>query len=255
MNPILKEMIETGYAKGPNGERVKLHSQIPSLEGEFFQELISQCKPTVTLEVGLAFGVSSLYICDALEKKPDTRHIVIDPWQYDARWWGGIGIHNIREAGYGSIVEFFDIPSYQALPRLEKEKREIEFAFVDGMHTFDYCFTDFFYIDKILKVGGLIAFDDANIPSIRKLCRYIVTNHPYTVFKCLETYDKPRVSIKRAIFNTTFLRFLRAINYRLNILMPEVATTDIELGLYGRCIVLRKESEDKRTNPAAFVPF
>jgi len=153
------------------------------------------------------------------------------------------------------MVEFFNIPSYQALPQLEKEGRKIDFAFVDGWHTFDYVLADFFYIDKMLKQDGLIAFDDANIPGIRKLCRYIVTNHSYAVFKCLETYEKPKVSVKRSIFNGTFLRFLKAINHRLNIIIPEVVKTDIELGLYGRCIVLRKESDDTQTNPATLAPF
>jgi Methyltransferase domain len=62
---------------------------------------------------------------------------------------------------------------------LEARQETFDFAFVDGMHTFDYVFTDFFYIDKMLPVGGVIVFDDVYYPSIRKLCRYILTNLPY----------------------------------------------------------------------------
>jgi Methyltransferase domain len=58
-----------------------------------------------------------------------------------------------------------------ASPGLLEEGIKPDFAFVDGMHTFDYAFTDFFFLDKMLKPGGVIIFDDLGYPSIRKLCR------------------------------------------------------------------------------------
>jgi hypothetical protein len=45
------------------------------------------------------------------------------------------------------------------------------------------------------------------------------------------------------------------MNYRLNILKPDVLQTDAELGLFGRCIVLKKEAEDAMVNPSAYAPF
>ena len=41
--------------------------------------------------------------------------------------------------------------SYQCLSRLTEEHVKIDFAFVDGQHTFDYVFVDFFLIDKNLE--------------------------------------------------------------------------------------------------------
>jgi predicted O-methyltransferase YrrM len=232
-----------------------MHSQIPPSEGEFLQALVRVLKPKVTLEVGLAFGVSALYILDVLANQPESRHIVIDPCQYDSDLWNGCGLRNIEKAGFQELVEFHSTPSYQALPELLKAGRRIDFAFIDGWHTFDYSFVDFFYTHKMLNVGGLIALDDANIPSVRKLARYILANHSYSVYKCLETYAQPVVTARRVLFNKTVLPLLKTMDYRLNILKPDVLASDADLGLFGRCIVLKKEAEDAMVNPSAYLAF
>ena len=51
----------------------------------------------------------------------------------------------------------------------------------DGMHTFDYVFIDFFYIDKMLNVGGVAVFDDTHFPSTRKVCRFILRNLGHSI--------------------------------------------------------------------------
>ena len=141
------------------------------------------------------------------------------------------------------------------MPELLKAGRKIDFAFIDGWHTFDFSFVDFFYAHKMLTVGGLIALDDANIPSVRKQARYILANHSYSVYKCLETYVQPVVKPQRLLFNKTVLPILKSIDFRLNILKPDIRKTDAELGLFGRCIVLKKEAEDAMVNPSAYAPF
>jgi hypothetical protein len=55
----------------------------------------------------------------------------------------------------------------------------IDFAFIDGAHTFDYVLVDLFLVDKLLKPLGIVALDDFDYPSIRKACRYFLTNMPY----------------------------------------------------------------------------
>ncbi|NQT75269.1 MAG: class I SAM-dependent methyltransferase [Candidatus Omnitrophica bacterium] len=247
MNPILKQIVESGYVKTPNGECIKVHSAISPEEGQSLQTLISQFKPTLTLEIGLSYGISALYICDVLEKKPDTRHIVIDPNQYGGLWgdaWEGIGIHNLREAGYESIIEFLNIPSYQALPQLEKEGRKIDFAFIDGWHTFDYALVDFFYIDKMLRVGGIVVFHDADWESIHKLCRYISTNLSYSLITNLDT-KKVKVSMKRRILDKV-IRIQRFSKFYERCFNPELVTSNFALGLSGTLVAFRKNSEDTR---------
>lgn len=245
MNPVLEEILRTGQVRTSDGDAIKVHSCISSEGGEFLGEIISELEPVRSLEVGLAFGISALFICDALKRNSNARHIVIDPNQFNGTW-KGIGINNLRKAGYGEVIQLYDIPSCLALPRLEADGVQIDFAFIDGMHTFDYAMVDFFYIDKLLRVGGVVVLDDGDLPSIRKLCRFILTNRSYSVFQCLclgRTRDR-KLSFKRRLIH----RAAQVSELFKRLVKPEFFEIDIELGLNSgsRCIALRKDAEDTR---------
>lgn len=252
MNSVLEEILGTGFAKAPNGELYEIKDAISRREGKFIQDIIAEIKPVVSLEVGLAHGISALFICDALKNIPNSRHIVIDPFQLrggppGTDWessWQGLGLHNLREASFEDMIEFYDLPSHQVLPQLEAKKTMIDFAFIDGWHTFDYALIDFFYIDRMLRTGGIVVLDDAHWPSIRKLCRYIVSNRSYTPRSMLPA-DISKLSIKRRILH--YFLSISGISQRTqNIFAPEIRQDDFSLGLHGSCIAFKKEAEDLR---------
>ena len=243
VNPVLKEIIGTGTCTKPNGELCEIAGHITPGVGQFLQKLIREMQPVKTLEVGLGFGVSAMYICDALPKTPQTCHIVIDPYQdTDQKGsWEGVGLHNLKKAGYAEIIKFYQFPSYQVLPKLLEEGHKIDFAFIDGWHTFDFTLVDFFYVDKMLRIGGVIAFDDADWPAIHKLCRYIATNLSYQVVGT-ENRANSRLTFKRRILRVICKAF-PSLRHLFN---PEIMQSDAELGLFGRCVVFRKLSDDAR---------
>src|SRR5665647_3489404 len=97
------------------------------------------------------------------------KHLVIDPYQNDVPeeslknseqpadpGWSGMGLLNVKKAGYEAIVEFYGKPSYLALPQILGTGCKIDFALIDGMHTFDFALVDFFYIDRLLNIGGVV---------------------------------------------------------------------------------------------------
>ena len=239
MNPVLEKILRTGNTTSASGEIIKVHSQISEKQGESLHEIISEVRPKVSLEIGLAYGISSLYICEALAKVQAERHIIIDPYQH--QWWKGIGILNLKEAGYEKMIEFHEAPSFRVLPKLEADGLRIDFAFIDGYHTFDYVMVDFFYIDKMLRVGGVVAFDDFCYPSIRKLCRYILTNLPYSVFQKPAPDASHKVTLKRWLaFNLPI--FSKEVR---RIAKPEILEPNHKLGLRNReYVAFRKEKED-----------
>ncbi|MGH6821305.1 MAG: class I SAM-dependent methyltransferase [Methylocella sp.] len=223
-----------------------MHSQIPSEEGEFLQRIIDEVNPRTSLEIGLAYGISSLFICDALARIPGARHIIVDPAQFSDEYWKGAGIHNLKAAGYGDMIEFYDLPSHIALPQLERAGRQVEFAFIDGAHQFDYALVDFFCVDRLLKVSGIVALDDLWMPSVQRLCRYILTNRSYTVYRRFPqlTEGTSRLSWKRRLFQKAISSseaMKRAV--RIEHAEPEI---DRRLGLPCQCIAFRKEAADDR---------
>jgi predicted O-methyltransferase YrrM len=242
MNNVLSEILETGATKTADGTgTIEVRKSISQSEGQFLQRLVRQLDPTVSLEVGLAYGISALFICDALNVRNGTQHVVIDPHQHGGPWgsWDEIGIANLRRAGYADIVRLIEAPSYRALAELENSGQRIDFAFIDGWHTFDFCLVDLFFIDRMLNVGGAVAFDDADLPAIRKVCRFVKSNLAYTVLSACDSYSQP--SLKRRLFGG----LARRHPFR-QLLRPEVIVPDSSVGLRGSCIAFRKQADDSR---------
>lgn len=248
MNSVLEEILNTGTSRLPNGQIVPIDSAIPREEGAFLSELISEIKPRVSLEIGLAHGISTLFICDALQKHGGERHIVIDPHQVEGNEWGGswgaVGLRNLEKAGFRDLVEFHPSSSHLALPELERNGTRLDFAFIDGWHTFDTTLMEFYYIDRMLRIGGAVVFDDADWPAVRKVCRYVVTNRAYRVWKCFapNLQGEPPNSLWSWIGQHTpgVSQWMKQNS------KPERLTPDESLGLNGRCIALCKEKEDHR---------
>lgn len=126
----------------------------------------------------MAFGVASLAILAALrDNGADGKLISIDPSQSDV--WGNIGVYHVEQAGHAerhSLMEEFD---FVALPALLLKDTQIEFAYIDGWHTFDYTLLDFFYIDKMLKENGVIGFNDCGWPAVNRAIRYVLSHRHY----------------------------------------------------------------------------
>jgi predicted O-methyltransferase YrrM len=255
MNAVLEELIRTGSSPTPEGGSMPLQSNVLADEAEFLANVVRELKPVTTLEVGLAMGCSALAICDATVGTPSAHHIVMDPRQNARPLWGGIGLHNLARAGFGARVEFHELPSFQVLAGLALEKRRIQFAFIDGFHTFDYALVDFFLIDKLLEPGGAVAFDDADWPSVRRVVRYVATNLAYTVHAAMPP-RRERWSVARRAYESVrgASGAMLAAAERLpglgrgvrSAIGPEWRGIDARLGIGGPCVVLRKTAEDAR---------
>ena len=67
--------------------------------------------------------------------------------------------------------------SESTLPRLVSEQNEnldlLDFALIDGCHNFPMVFIDFFYINKLLKIGGYLMVDDLQLHSVKELYRML----------------------------------------------------------------------------------
>jgi predicted O-methyltransferase YrrM len=194
MNPILAEILATNQVLTANGETLPLHSHLPEIEGAILQGWLHELNPQRVLEIGMAYGISSLYICDALAEVEGLECRIIDPHQHSE--WHSVGVANLERAGFGERYRLYAEPSELCLPRLLAEGIALDFAYVDGWHSFDHALVDFFYINRMLRVGGVVVFDDAQLPSITKLAAYIRSYPAYAdlpIAESLRTHRGLRV--------------------------------------------------------------
>jgi predicted O-methyltransferase YrrM len=148
---------------------------VSTAEGDALRRWILREKPSKTIEVGLAYGVSALHICEALllSGVEDPLHVVLDPFQVT---FANCGLQHLEEAGVMSIIEHHDEISQIVLPAFLKEERKFDFGFVDGNHRFDSVFLDLFYLGRMVRKGGIIALDDYDLPGIKKAVSFFVKN-------------------------------------------------------------------------------
>ena len=149
---------------------------IGAAEGEALAEWVVREGATRTIEVGLGYGISALFVCEALLRNgnPAARHVVVDPYQ--ATRFANCGLQVLEEAGVASLVEHHAEESQIALPRFLSEGRRFELAFVDGNHRFDRVFLDLVYLGRLLRPGAIVFVDDHQLPAVARAATFCVTN-------------------------------------------------------------------------------
>src|SRR5918992_1376202 len=174
----LEEFVEQAYRRGsvPDaaGNAIDLapHSVEPEA-GAALRALAVDEGAERTIEVGLALGMSALFLCQAVLPRGG-RHVAIDPFQRDS--WNGAGLRTLREAGVEDLVEVIEEESQLALPRLVSEGREFDLAFVDGDHRFEGVFLDLYFMTRLVRPGGLVVVDDMWMPAVRTAVAYVEKN-------------------------------------------------------------------------------
>ena len=174
----LTRYLDDAYGRGSvsdaAGAPVELapHS-IEREQGEALRDLAIAEAAERTIEVGLALGMSALFLCQALLPRGG-RHVAIDPFQRES--WNGAGLRTLRDAGVNELVEVIEEESQLALPRLVAERREFDLAFVDGDHRFEGVFLDLYFMTRLMRPGGLVVVDDMWMPAVRTAVAYVERN-------------------------------------------------------------------------------
>ena len=246
MNPVLEQIVASDTVTDGTSVFPLRHPAAPTLpvavdprEGNFLGHIIEELEPRVSLEIGMAYGVSTLYLCEALSQLPHpVRHIVMDPFQTPQ--WRGIGLRNVEMAGYRAMIDFHEERSEFLLPRLVEEGVQIDFAFVDGWHTFDQVLVEFFYLNKMLRVGGVIAFDDAERRGINRVVRHALAYPAYRVF------EPERGRSTDVTLGGRLRRSLSRVPKATRLIRRDVLERDWDLGIHSTCVAIQKVAEDRR---------
>ena len=158
------------------------------------------------------------------------RHVAVDPFQVSD--FNSIGLLNLERAELRQLVDWREARSDLALPEMWRAGERFEFAFIDGCHLLDAVLVDFYYIDKMLPVGGYVVFDDVWMRGVRKVISFALHNRRYELVRMKSPLPVPLW--KRAgRIGVRFLQTPLERDWRLRLLPLNIA-------------VLRKTAEDER---------
>jgi predicted O-methyltransferase YrrM len=183
LEKFIAELYARGSTYGDDGTEFKiLPMSLPPERGAFLSEICRAQRPGSTIEIGMAYGLSTLLIVQTLLENgvAACAHTVMDPFQSST--FHDAGRRAIREAGVEAMVDFHPDYSEYLLPRLLQEGRRFDFAFIDGNHRFDHVFVDLFYINRLLRPSGVLVLDDCFSDSVHFACRFLQANYGYSAF-------------------------------------------------------------------------
>jgi predicted O-methyltransferase YrrM len=173
----LGAMYSAERLQGTTGECEVGATKVSIEEGASIHHLIRASGARRTLEIGFAFGFSSVWILDALPA--GGAHRAIDP--YEEQIWGGVGLRQVGLLGASANFEWIRGLSIHALSDDIRRAAKYDFVFIDGNHRFDDVLVDFYLADQVLAVGGTLAFDDMWMPSVRTVAAFVQANRAYSV--------------------------------------------------------------------------
>lgn len=236
MNKILENIFETKKFINSKNQTIDIHSETRKEQCEYLQNIIRNNNFKKSIEIGFAFGISTLAITEEIVNNGGS-HLVIDKFQHSD--WNGDGIDLVNQAGYTEKIEYFEEFCYVVLPLLLEKGRKFDFAYIDSTKQFDWLLVNFFYIDKLLEINGIIVFDDVSFPGIRKLLRYISQFPNYKVYS--QNPNNNRMSQLRKLS-----KFLKLLPYHDKLLSIEILKPDFDLGINSHCVAIQKMNNDAR---------
>jgi hypothetical protein len=223
---------------GSNGKKTPLHSNIAFAEAEMLYRVVRAVKPCVSVEVGLAQGISALAILQALADNGAGVHHVIDPFQEE---YGDVGLAMVARAGLDSRLQFHRKFAEEVIPSLPR----LQFGFIDSSHLFDLTIEEFVMVDRKLDVGGMLAFHDMWMNSLQTFLRHVLANRAYRLDR---SFDGPRprcrLTLKQRI-RLALLRLTHLVPEREKIFREEILRPWHSMGI-SNLVLIHKTGEDDR---------
>lgn len=168
----LRSMYRGEPQLGSDGRIHQLHAatKISIEEGLWLYRLCRDTKPQQTMEIGCAYGFSTLYLLAG----GTASHIAIDPHENSS--WSGIGVGRVQAVGMSSAFRLIEEKSIVAIPTLMCNGVRFDIIFIDGNHCFDDVLADFTLCALTCKMGGYIILDDMWMPAISKVVSFVRRN-------------------------------------------------------------------------------
>jgi cephalosporin hydroxylase len=179
---------------------IDAHTKISTKQGMYLYNLCLEVKPNTILEIGMAYGYSTIYFLAALAKNKIGCHVAIDNVQQS--YWHNIGLTHATHLAPKAIsteprFAFIEDKSDRAAIDLVREKRLFNLIFIDGGHRFDDVLVDFYLYAPLCSIGGYMIFDDLWMPSIQAVVAYVRANRKD--FLEINALEEPNVRVFKKV--------------------------------------------------------
>ena len=151
------------------------HPFCPPDEGDFIHALIAGHGCKACLETGFGTGSTALYMLHAT--RAAAGRVTSVDWSPDR--FNRIGRDMLAGSPDAHRHRLIEEPSEDVLPRLRLAGETFDFVFIDGWKSFDQLAFEAFLINRMLPVGGIICYDDANNASVRAAIRLLKAYYGY----------------------------------------------------------------------------
>jgi len=193
-------VLDRGWVTRQTGDRSEITGAVNKEEAATLASIILNNNCKRCYETGVAYGLSTLAITQAVARLGG-RHIGMDPLQSAH---GNAALCLLAEHDLAAFFTLMEGPSHLMAPRLLETNEQFDFAFIDGMHTFQHKLVDYFFADQLLKVGGWLVFHDLVLASVKKVLRFIETQHNYRL--CLTPGLEPSSARKLRYVAGAFIK-------------------------------------------------
>lgn len=169
-------------------------------KAQVMQDFIHKHNISSILELGFYHGVSTCYMAAALEEIDQGSIVSIDLESAQKRQPNIEGL--LEQCGYLDAVEFYYEPvsyNWRLMKLIEEQTKTFDLCYVDGGHDWYNTGLAFFLVDKLLRPGGWMIFDDLDwtmehldakwalrkpeeeriTPQVRKVWELLVKPHPH----------------------------------------------------------------------------
>lgn len=175
---VLEKILKSGLTETESGGKIPIMDFSTVRNLVTLRALMEWGAFPRTMEIGLAQGGSALTLASLHREQgrpPEGQHVAIDPLQRDI--FQDAGLWALERDGLSAYVQHISECSQTALPAMWKETRKFDLIYIDGNHSFDDVFVDFYFCDRLLETQGVLVFDDCADPRVRKVTQFICRNY------------------------------------------------------------------------------
>ncbi len=147
--------------------------------------LTRSLRPEMVVETGFGYGLSAALLLSAMRVNGRGTLVSMDPILQSPSPAGVRLLAKLGLEGHRPVAE----PSALGLAAMAAKYREprLKLSFVDGSHHFDAKMIDFYLLDRMTEVHGIIALHDPDGSAVETLISFIEANRPYRVARPVST--------------------------------------------------------------------